>query len=180
MSRVKFAEFHGHHGDERWRDAVVRPMQDGDVAAVAAIYAEREDAPLEGAVEVASRWAGVGTERLVLVAESRGLVHGYGKAEWLAPPDRGGKGPTGWYLTGLVVAPAARRHGLGARLTEQRIEHLAPTTNEVWYFANLRNQTTIALHERHGFTFNTHEFKIPDVVFQGGRGALFRLVIPRP
>lgn len=180
MRRVKFAEFDEQDSDERWRDAVVRSMQASDVAAVAAIYAERADARINRAVKVASRWAEASTERLVLVVEHRGIVQGYGKAEWLVPQDRGGNAPTGWYLTGLVVAPAARRHGLGARLTEQRIETLALTTSEVWYVANLRNQTTIALHERQGFVLHTHKFQIPGVVFEGGHGALFRLLLTRP
>jgi GNAT superfamily N-acetyltransferase len=129
---------------------------------------------------VVSPWAEAASGRLVLVAEHRGRVSGYGKAEWLDPDGRGGNAPTGWYLTGLVVTPSARRHGLGALLTERRIAALAARTGEVWYVANLRNRATIALHERHGFALHTREFEIPGVVFDGGRGALFRLVVGPP
>ncbi len=154
-------------------------MAVGDLVDVASVFAEREGVDLDRAREVVSRWAAPVPEQLALVAVHQDRVQGYGRAKWLVPEDQGGDAPAGWYLTGLVVAPAARRHGLGARLTEARIATLAPVANEVWYFANMRNRVTIALHERHGFTLHTHEFSIPGVAFENGQGALFRLSIAR-
>jgi hypothetical protein len=49
--------------------------------------------------------------------------------------------------------------------------------SEVWYFANVRNRVTIALHEAEDFAFHTQDFAVPGVTFDGGRGALFRLAI---
>jgi ribosomal protein S18 acetylase RimI-like enzyme len=174
---VKFTEFHEHGPSEQWHAVVVRPIADLDVPTVASIYAEREGADLKLALERVSRWADPNQRRFVLVAAQRGRIQGYGKAEMLSPSEGGGNAPTGWYLTGLVVAPLARRHGVGARLTEERIRALAARTNDIWYVANLRNRATIALHERHGFVFQTRDFSIPGVAFEGGQGALFRLCI---
>lgn len=175
VRHVKFSHFHDQRASERWHDVVVRPIADEDVSAVAGIHAEREGVGLENALHSVAPWADRDSKRLVLVAERRGSVVGYGKAEWLCPSEKDGRAPTGWYLTGLVVAPRARRHGVGARLTHERIEALARSTDEVWYFANIRNRATIALHERHGFELYTHDFSIPGVAFEGGHGALFRL-----
>ena len=172
-----FADFDEEARAERWHDLVVRPIEALDASAVAAVFAERENVGLEQALETVSRWIDPDPGRLTLVAERRGLVHGYGKAEQLRPGEQGGNAPTGWYLTGLVVAPTARRRGLGARLTEERIASLAERTSEVWYFANARNRATIALHERHGFVLQTYNFTIPGVTLEGGPGALFRLRI---
>jgi ribosomal protein S18 acetylase RimI-like enzyme len=64
---------------------------------------------------------------------------------------------------------------VGTRLTEERIAALAPRANEIWYFANLENRATIALHERIGFTLHSRAFHIPGVSFDGAGGGLFRL-----
>lgn len=59
--------------------------------------------------------------QLVLVARLKGQVIGYGKASFLAPSQQdGGGAPEGWYLTGLVVDPTARRRGVGRQLTQAR------------------------------------------------------------
>ncbi len=110
-----------------------------------------------------------------MVAERRGTVQGYGKAEKLDPPAQGGDAPSGWYLTGVVVNASARRRGLGSRLTAARIRRLHPAATEVWFCANLQNRASVALHERYGFRLETTDFRIPGVTFEGGRGGLFRL-----
>lgn len=160
-----------------WSDCIVREMEAADVEPIARLLAEREELPVARAREVVSCWIPQGPDRLVLVAEHEGRVQGYGKAERLAPEDDGGRGPSGWYLTGVIVRPAARRRGLGMLLTQERIRRLAARTGEVWYFANTRNAASIALHERIGFTLHSRDFRVPGVVFEGGSGALFRLTI---
>ncbi len=174
---VKFAEFHEHDRTERWHGVEVRSLEAADLVAVARVFAQREDVTRHRAEEVVSRWADSTPQRFVLVAEHHSQVQGYGKAEWLDPGDTGGDAPAGWYLTGLVVTPSARRHGVGAALTEERIARLSLVTREVWYFANSHNQATIALHASLGFALQTRDFNIPGVTFEGGQGALFRLLI---
>lgn len=174
---VRFAEFHEHDRTERWHGVEVRSLAATDLVAVARVFAQRESVTRHRAEEVVSRWAESDPHRFVLVAEHQGMVQGYGKAEWLDPQGAGGDAPTGWYLTGLVVAPTARRHGVGAVLTEERIARLSLMTQEVWYFANSSNQATIALHASLGFALQARDFNIPGVTFEGGQGALFRLSI---
>lgn len=89
------------------------------------------------------------------------------------PVAQGGDAPTGWYLTGLLVDPAARRRGLATQLTRERLERLSAVTSNVWYFTNVRNAVSTVLHERLGFRLQTHEFTIPGVTFEGGQGALY-------
>jgi len=43
----------------------------------------------------------------------------------------------------------------------------------VYYFVNVRNRASIALHEAFGFREVTRDFHFPNVTFQGGVGALF-------
>ena len=89
------------------------------------------------------------------MAERDGRVEGFGKVDWLDPDAHGGDAPSGWYLSGVIVADHARRHGLGTRLTVERIRLLRATAFEVWYFVNVRNEASIALHERLGFRLHT-------------------------
>lgn len=116
-----------------------------------------------------------GAERGLWVAASDTTVLAYARAarfvqEPDAPPDTA---PSGWYLTGLVVASQHRRHGIGEALTIVRIGHLAGRTDIIRYFANSQNLPTIALHERLGFAEVTRRFKYPGVEFAGGEGVLF-------
>lgn len=175
MTSVTFAEFQRHDRGERWEDIVVRRMGPDDAAAVAAMFSEREGRRLSDALEVVQRWAEPTEQRHVLVAEHRGRLVGYGKSQWLAPQDEGGDAPAGWYLAGLVVTPSARRHGVGARLTGERIEALRSVTDEVWYFASSRNAATIALHRHYGFTLHARDVVVPRVTFAGAQSLLFRL-----
>jgi len=171
---VKFAEFtEGRLPPEPWGGVVVRPLAEADVSAVSEIYAERERVDRERATRAVSPWVDSDPHRRVFVAERHGQVLGYGKAERLRAGDEAGRAPTGWYLTGLVVTPSARRHGVGVSLTLGRLKALAGVTDEVWYFANVRNRATIALHERLGFEFVTNDFHISGVTFNGGHGALY-------
>lgn len=158
-----------------WMDAVVRPVESRDIPRCASLIGAHEGWPQERAEAVAAAWMMPGTPKpLVLVAERGGTVHGFGRADLLDPSSGGGRAPRAWYLTGLLVAPESRRRGLGAQLTQGRLDQLAGLTEEVWYFTNAHNLVSIALHERLGFRLHTEEFAIPGVAFEGGRGALFR------
>jgi ribosomal protein S18 acetylase RimI-like enzyme len=59
--------------------------------------------------------------------------------------------PEGWYLSGLTVAPWARRRGVGTLLTQARINRLRDLTDSVFYAAEEENEPTLILHRRLGF-----------------------------
>lgn len=175
----RFPDYDPAGRKETWADAGVREFRVADVEACAALMAAREGLPRDRAVEVVARWPET-PRRRVLVAEREGRVEGFGKVDWLDPDAHGGDAPSGWYLSGVVVADHARRHGLGTRLTVERIQLLRTTAAEVWYFVNMRNKASIALHERLGFRLHTRDFRIPGVSFVGGAGALYRLSLAEP
>jgi ribosomal protein S18 acetylase RimI-like enzyme len=110
------------------------------------------------------------------VAEVAGRVVGYARTTyWQRPPDAPpNAAPDGWYLIGLVVDPAHRRRGIGEALTTARLKAVAARASEVWYFANARNQASLDLHKRLGFTEMTRDFWFPDLTFDGGEGVLAR------
>ena len=110
-------------------------------------------------------------QRLLLLAEDAGEIVGYGRASLLH--DVAGA-PRGYYLTGVFVRPASRRAGVGAALTEARLQWIAERADEAWFVANARNAASIALHGRFGFEEVTRDFAIPGVKFDGGEGILFR------
>lgn len=174
-----FARFEPEASSEPWLDVEIRGLEPEDVSATAVLLAEREGLSSARAGRIVASWIGTG-DRLVHIAERGGQVCGYGKAEWLDPGAQGGSGPAGWYLAGLVVAPSARRHGVGRLLTQSRLTSLASRTREVWYFANTRNAATIRLHEEFGFAQQDRDFAIPGVSFEGGDGVLFRRVLAQP
>lgn len=171
---MEFAKYEPEVQSEAWPDALVRPIHADDASAVAALLAQRQGWDVSKAMGDVNRW-GASERRFVIVAERAGQTLGYGKCDLLDPVGNGGDAPSGWYLSGLVVEPRARRHGLGRMLTEERIRLLRGHADALWYCANLKNPTTIALHAGLGFLEYTRDFRIPGIEFTGGSGALFRL-----
>ena len=113
--------------------------------------------------------------RLVLVAEHEQQVHGYASASFLEGEAADGLVVPGWYLTGVVVDPASRRHGLGAQLTAARLDTIRNMAGTAWYFVNAENRASIDLHTKFGFTEHARGPRICGVEFSGGIGILFRL-----
>jgi ribosomal protein S18 acetylase RimI-like enzyme len=113
--------------------------------------------------------------RMLLVAEEAGGLGGFGRVTYLVPGHDASAhpAPEGYYLGGLLVAPALRRTGIGLALTHARMERVFERADRVWYFANARNTASIALHERAGFEEVTRRFEVPGVTFAGGAGVLF-------
>lgn len=174
MTPPEFAAYDPESALGAWPDVVVRDLEPRDVEPCAVILAEREGWTYERSYEAVSRWLAVTGERsLLLAAEHDGVLHGYGRAGYVDVTAEADDVPVGWYLTGVVVAPSARRRGLGALLTRERLRRLARVTDEAWYFASVDNRVTIALHEAYGFRLHMRDFRFPGVTFAGG-GALFR------
>lgn len=113
----------------------------------------------------------------LFVAEVAGKVIGYGRAGRMrscddAPADTI---PAGWYLLGLVVVDAWRRHGIGRALTERRLAWIAERAGSAWYFVNARNRPSLDLHHACGFVEVTRRFVAPGISFTGGEGVLCRI-----
>ncbi len=115
----------------------------------------------------------------VYVAELAGEVIAYGRVRDLTHAEDGlpTECPEGWYLTGVIVRPPFRRRGLGALLTQARIEWVGERATEVHYVTNKRNVTSIALHARFGFEPTDAEFAYPRAALERGAGRLYRLAL---
>ncbi len=166
-----FAEFDPDaHGEPV--SAVVRPAVEADLDACAQLAAERNGGAAESwrsrlAVDLAD------PEKLLVVAECDGVVAGHAGAGWLSfDPVLARNVKDGWYLTGVLVDPALRRRGLGARLVEARLNWLSSRADRVWYFAAAQNQASLRLHRGFGFSEVTRSFAVPGVSFTGGEGVL--------
>jgi ribosomal protein S18 acetylase RimI-like enzyme len=120
-------------------------------------------------------------DHYLVVAERRGAVVGYGRARLFEPEPQApnDSAPRGYYLTGVFVAPNERRTGIGAALTQARLDWISDRAADAWFFANARNTASIALHERFGFEEVTRRFSFPGLTFDGGEGILLRLRFDR-
>jgi ribosomal protein S18 acetylase RimI-like enzyme len=115
-------------------------------------------------------------DRTLIVAECAGELIGYGRAMRFGP---GGDAPAdiappGYYLMGLMVHPDCRRRGIAGALTQARLDWISTQAEEAWYFANARNEASIALHASFDFEEVTRSFFYPRVDFDRGEGILFR------
>ena len=113
----------------------------------------------------------------VFLAGHDGEVVGYGKAGWCEPHGPEDAAPAGLYLTGVVVAPAWRRRGVGAALTTARLAWARGRAECVWAFTNARNAGSLALHERLGFARVGRAASYLGEPFDGGVGVLLRAEI---
>ena len=155
--------------------AVVRPGTRDDLAQTGALAALREGGP--GADWVAQHRRRFDTEgNQLFVVEYEGDVVGYGWVSYLTPVEHGGRNaPDGWYLSGVVVAPAFRRRGVGRRLTQARVEWVLERGEPAFYAVSGSNRASRALHAELGFRELTDDFTIPGVVFGRGDGILCRV-----
>ena len=165
------------HGFAELEGLTIRAATEDDLDEIAEIAASREGEPLEKWQRSVRRSfeSSASGEACLLVASFPSGLAGYGKAGRFVPPESSPSNvaPEGWYLTGLVVRPACRRQGIGSRLTVARLEWIANRADRAFYFANARNEVSIALHNKIGFVEVTRDFHHPQVSFEGGAGVLF-------
>jgi len=166
------------HGAPTPTGLATRPATRDDLPVLAAMRAARDEMPVEAAAAVflrqfASAEAGLA---LVLVAALGDAPVGYGVVAQLAMPGL----PEGWYLSGVVVAPAHRRQGIGACLTRGRLDWVAARDRRAYYFTNERNRVSIDLHTRSGFRELVRDLQVPGITFSNGVGLLFGVDVPAP
>jgi len=157
----------------------IRQARVEDVGALGRLAADREggDALTHGvAFKRAIEDDGSGRTSLVLVAELEDDIIGFGKVRYLGKEHGAdaSESPEGWYLTGVVVDPQFRRRGVGSRLTSERLQWIAERSQLAYYFANVKNRVSTALHERFGFVEIARGPEFAGVSFAGGEGMLFQ------
>ncbi|WP_112238956.1 GNAT family N-acetyltransferase [Kribbella monticola] len=115
-------------------------------------------------------------DRYVAVACAGEEVIGYGGVvrHQLVPGMPADTAPSGYYLIGLIVAPAWRRHGIGELLTADRLRWTAERADEVYTFVNLGNAAILDLHQRFRFEEVTRDFSFPNAPLEPGTCALLR------
>jgi len=158
---------------------LVRPATSDDIAACVSLALSHSGGEAEEwRVRLARELSD--PDCLVVVAVVAGEVVGYGRAAWFEPPPGAAANvaPSGYYLVGLVVAPEARRRGVGRALTEARLAWIESRATEAWYFANARNEASLELHRQLGFVEVTRSFSYPEVTFEGGTGVLCKARLP--
>ena len=166
----------------RYGAECVRRARTDDVDAITRISAEREGlAPdtIRHRIDAEIGGAGMGDAWCVFVAEIDAEVVAFGRVRYLTHAEGGlpPSLPEGWHLTGVVVTPRFRRRGLGAALTEARLDWLRGRADEVFYVSNLANRTSIALHAAFGFEEVARDFDYPRAGRRAGEGAAFRLAL---
>ena len=178
-----FAEFRsGHRRAQPPADLVIRQARDADVRGIARLVAARSGKRVaETRSTIQSEFARMAVDptprKLLCVAESGGRIVGFGRATLVETARlSGSRGlEDGWYLMGVLVAPALRGRGVAWRLTDWRLRRIRARADQAFYFANARNQVSVALHRGFGFEELTREFAFPNVTFSGGEGILFAL-----
>lgn len=159
---------------------IIRKAEPRDLDALALISAEREGATQANQLKVFERLLSQHSEsgsHMILVADFRGEVVGFGKCGYHAPPDGAPANiaPKGWYLMGVIVTPKCRRRRVAYQLTQARLQWLARRTPKVYYFASAQNKVSIELHRQFGFVELTRDFCFPNTNFTGGEGVLFEV-----
>ncbi|MHC5002408.1 MAG: GNAT family N-acetyltransferase [Planctomycetota bacterium] len=178
------AEFAPYRPDEHGRpaeDLRVRAAGHRDVDPVARLIADRERAAIDSTLasvrdEIDRIEDGTARKHLC-IASIDGTVVGFGRVTHLPAEEIDGAWglPSAWYLTGIVVAPEWRRRGVARAITAHRLKWVRRRASAVYYYANLRNRASIALHAGFGFRELTRDFGFPGLAFAGGAGALFGL-----
>jgi ribosomal protein S18 acetylase RimI-like enzyme len=157
---------------------LVRPAVSADLDACAELIVTRTGGPVEKRramlVEDLQR-----VDRYVAVACAESEVVGYGGVFRHEFTSEHPAAPAGYYLVGLIVAPAWRRYGIGELLTLERMRWTAERADEIYYFANVGNGATLDLHQRLGFSEVTRDFTFPKAPLKPGTGVLLKAPLDR-
>jgi GNAT superfamily N-acetyltransferase len=159
----------------------VRPALPTDLPAVAALQSQGfgsqsagQAAAVAGGKESPDRWLWVAIAHSDTADPARPVAYAR-----LRLADIATEPPIDYYLSGVVVDPGHRGHGIGGQLIRARMDFAwSAGAPALYYFANSRNATSIALHAKFGFREIKRPFHFPGVAFEDGVGVLFRLGRP--
>ncbi|MGA7203534.1 MAG: GNAT family N-acetyltransferase [Specibacter sp.] len=169
-----FAPYSPGHQPGTATTAEIRAAVSGDITAMLSVQAGSGRAsPTAASFEAATN----DDARLVVVALLDGVLVGWGMTHYFAGGD--GTAPAGHYLGGVTVAPSWRRRGIGAALTQARLDWIWQRADTAWYVVNPANRASIALHSRWGFTEVARAAKFHTTEFTGGVGLLMRARYPQ-
>jgi len=110
----------------------------------------------------------------LVIARHHGIAIGYGKADHRQPVTAEDAAPEGCYLTGVVVLPTWRRHGIGSELTLRLRDWIWQHEEHAWSVTNHQNMASVAMHERLGFKPVDQAASYLGIDFEGGLGILLR------
>jgi predicted N-acetyltransferase YhbS len=146
----------------------IRAATVADLDACARLAADHDGRPPETHRERLERYLGEPARVRSFVATSEGEVVASARLSHFAPPvdAPANVAPAGWYLIGLIVAPAHRGRGIGLALTQARVDWALEHAGEAWYFTGTANAASFALHARVGFEEVTRDFWFPGVTFE--------------
>lgn len=108
---------------------------------------------------------------LFLVATSQSETVGWAMTKHF--PEPAAEAPAGHYLMGVTVTPPFRHQGVATMLVRARLDWIRQRDSSAYYFTNLRNAASIALHGRFGFREVARGAEFRGVSFDGGIGVLF-------
>lgn len=117
-------------------------------------------------------------DRLVVVGEIEGRLAGWAATKYWPNPE--GTAPAGHYLMGVTVVPEHRRRGLGRALIAHRLEWISERSDFAMFFANARNEASIAAHRAWSFEEIASGEEFRGVRFSGDVGGLFRASLHSP
>ncbi|MGW7683046.1 N-acetyltransferase family protein [Kribbella sp. NPDC054772] len=170
--------------------AEYRPGSSRQTIGAAVVVRPAEIADLDACAElIVSRTGGSATDRrdrlladlrdplkyvAVAVVDDEIVAYGGVIRHDRSPADPPTTAPSGFYLIGLIVAPAWRRHGIGDLLTQDRMRWTAERADEIYTFVNLANAAILDLHQRFRFTEVTRDFTFPNAPLKPGTCVLLR------
>ncbi len=162
-----------------------RLAEPGDAPALGRLRAEREGTSVADSRRIVAAQI-TNPDGLLLLAELSGgegdETVGFGRVVRFEPPAGAGSNmaSAGWYLGGVLVDPRFRRHGIGRRLTEERLAWVARRARRAYYVASVLNRASIDLHAALGFVELVKDIVQPGVTFTGGHGSLFGCELDEP
>jgi ribosomal protein S18 acetylase RimI-like enzyme len=128
----------------------IEPLRMGDVAsAVELVSGVQRVAPGDRGEQFASDITD--DSRQMFVAKVNGQVIAYGRVIESAAGEAAPGTPAGYYLSGVLVAPAWRRRGIATALTRARLRWVFARADEVFYVAGAGNIASLHLHTALGF-----------------------------
>lgn len=165
-----FAPFEPHVRGRTDPGVTIRVATRADQAAVSTVAGCRGPLP-PGFAERVAAWVDDPGRRLV-VGELDGVVVGWGMVAHWDHDDV----PRGHYVSALTVIPEARRRGVAGGMLAELCGWTWERDDVVRSVVNARNEASLAVHVRFGFTEVGRAAAYCGIRFEGGEGVLLRAV----